>query len=183
MWLSKMEPCLGVLAQLSWCVPVTGSSVPPIDTREDPRGLPELVSSGLLCKQGALLCSVLSSSYRLKRRERCLSQCLWLTSCWDAAEAEHFLLCRRLSTIPDINREPQGNRGIPGSHPHSNWFHTIKASSFNIWWRYWWLGYILLNFFLMCSLCLSQGFIAVKRHNDHHNSYKEKHLTGTGSEV
>ena len=27
---------------------------------------------------------------------------------------------------------------------------------------------------------LSQGFIAVKRHHDHHNSYKGKHLIGTG---
>ena len=28
--------------------------------------------------------------------------------------------------------------------------------------------------------CLSEGFIAVKRHHDHSNSYKGKHLVGAG---
>ena len=31
--------------------------------------------------------------------------------------------------------------------------------------------------------CLSQCSIAMKRHRDHSNSYKEKHLTGAGLQV
>ena len=44
-------------------------------------------------------------------------------------------------------------------------------------------GPIYLPTLVTFSYCLSLGFIAVKRHHDHGNSYKGKHLIGAGLQV